>query len=386
MWTCWTTRCCSALALIALTSTPIVAQSATAPPSLFPLRPVWTLALNNQITVPPAYRDNLGVFAIEHDRLVAYDLTTGLRKWLVAARPQTPLAIGDGLVFISEPEALRAVRTTDGSTAWTLPLPEKLSVPPVWDNGWLVVVTEAGELIAFRAADGLLIWRADLGSPAHARPALAADRVYVPTGDGRIVAVKVDTGARLWDRQLGGPGNEILALDDRLYVGSQDNFFYCLLTADGRVDWRWRTGADVIGQPVLSGNLVYFLSLDNVLRALHHTSGVQRWRASVPLRPVAGPVTAFDVLIVTGVGASLPAFTLSDGRPAGEVPAAGEAAAPPYVFSSGQADFPIVVAVGRDIASGATVTAMIRSGEPKPLPMAPLPNVIPPAATTRPPQ
>jgi outer membrane protein assembly factor BamB len=383
VWTRWTTRCCSALALIALVSTPIAAQSTSPAPSLFPVRPLWTLALNNQITFPPAYDDSLAVFAIEHDRLVAYDLVTGIQKWLVAARPQTPLGIGGGLVFVSEPESLRAIRAADGSTAWTLPLPEKLSVAPVWDNGWLVIATAAGELVAFRAADGLLVWRAGLGSTAHARPALAADRVYVPTDDGRIVAVKVDTGERLWDRQLGGPGNEILANDQRLYVGSRDNFFYCLLAADGRVDWRWRTGADVIGQPVLDGNLVYFLSLDNVLRALHHTSGVQRWRASIPLRPVAGPVKAVDVLIVTGVGPSLPALNLSDGRPAGELPAAGEAAAPPHVFSL-QTGFPIVITVGRDIANGATVTAMTRSSEPKPAPMAPLPNVIPPGATTRP--
>jgi fructose-1,6-bisphosphatase I len=37
----------------------------------------------------------------------------------------------------------------------------------------------------------------------------------------------------------------VLALDARLYVGSTDNFLYCLNSRDGRIEWRWRTGADV---------------------------------------------------------------------------------------------------------------------------------------------
>ena len=51
---------------------------------------------------------------------------------------------------------------------------------------------------------------------------------------------------------------------DRLYVGSKDNDFYCLLTRDGSVDWKWRTGADVIGLPVVDDHRVYFVGSSSI--------------------------------------------------------------------------------------------------------------------------
>ena len=123
----------------------IAAQETDEPPlSLFPARAVWTLALNNPLTVPPVYFGTHAYFAIVGDRLVAYDLTRGSQEWLVPARPEFEPAAGDGLLFVSEPAALTAIRMGDGTTAWRLPAPEAgapLAVAPVWDNGWLVLAT-----------------------------------------------------------------------------------------------------------------------------------------------------------------------------------------------------------------------------------------------------
>jgi hypothetical protein len=38
------------------------------------------------------------------------------------------------------------------------------------------------------------------------------------------------------------------------------------MAKDGRVDWRWRTGGDVVGLPAPT-NTMYFVALDNVLRS-----------------------------------------------------------------------------------------------------------------------
>jgi outer membrane protein assembly factor BamB len=355
-----------------------------APLSLFPVHTLWTLALNNQITVPPAYDDADGYFAIEENRLAAYDLGTGTQKWVVSAKPRMEPVVGEALLFLIEPSALTALRTVDGSIAWQLPFAETLVVPPVWDNGWLVAATAASEILAFRAADGHLIWRRAIGSAAHARPSLAADRVYVPTDDGRVVALQVETGEPVWERRIGGAASEILALDDRLYVGSKDNHLYCLLTEDGSIDWKWRTGADVIGKPVVDRRLVYFVALDNVLRALDLTSGAQQWKNALPLRPTSGPLKAGDTLIVSGDGLSMLGYQAPDGKPAGEIPAGGLLASPPHLYVPHAAPVPIVIAVTRDIAKGATVSAISRAIEPAVTPIGPLPNLIPMSPTTSP--
>lgn len=393
-----TTRCCSATALIAWCSVAAIAQAPAAgkvagprpfsqtsraslkvdrtPLSLFPVRSVWTLPLNIALARPPAYDETRIFFPIDGDRLVAYELLTGKQLWIVTARPSHTPATGDGLVFLAEPDGLTAVRAADGSVVWRLPFPDQLAVRPVWDNGWLVISTTSGSTLAFRASDGHLIWRYDAGVAAAAPPALAGDRVYVPVTDGRILALRVETGAPVWERKLGGMPNEVLALDDRLYVGSKDNFLYCLMTRDGRVDWRWRTGGDIIGVPAVDERRVFFVSFDNVLRALDRTSGAQLWLRTLSLRPTWGAVKVGGSIVVAGQSAGAKAFNLKDGQPAGDLPAGAEVAATPHAFDHPDTKLPVVLFVTRDIAKGAAAVLMTRSVEPPLGPVAPLPNMI----------
>jgi len=348
-----------------------------------PAETQWGLSLNNALIVPPAYDGTRAFFAIDGDHLMAYDLVAGTQKWSVDARPLLQPAVGDGLLFIREPEMLRALRIADGSVAWQIPFPDTLAVPPVWDNGWLIVASKGGEIGALRASDGQVIWRRDLKSPAHARPALAADRVYIPTSDNRIVALRVATGEPVWERRFGGAPNEILALANRVFVGSEDNFFYCVMAEDGRVDWRWRTGGDVIGTPVADERYVYFVALDNVLRALNLVSGGQQWMRPLPMRPAWGPVRAGSTIVVAGQSATLLAFNVKDGVATGTV--TGVAVPPPAVEAEEEpepetepagdkpidtakpADVPtaVVAAVGADATALQTSTATGAAAKPE---------------------
>jgi outer membrane protein assembly factor BamB len=435
-----TTRCCSAVALIVSLSASVWAQPPTprshptpkprtakvdrTPFPLMPIDTVWALALNNTLTWPPAYEGTHAFLAIDGDRLVAYDLISGTQEWTVTARPLMEPVAGDGLLFILEADVLKALHVADGSVAWQIPLSDTLTVHPVWDNGWLIVASDSGEIGALRATDGQVVWRRDLKSPAHALPALAADRVYIPTADSRIVALGVESGEPIWERRLGGAPNDILALNDRLFAGSQDNFFYCVMAADGRVDWRWRTGGDVVGRPVSDERYVYFVALDNVLRAMNMVSGGQQWMRPLPMRPAWGPVKVGSTIVVAGQAAPIRAFNIKDGVAAGtlagvtqppEVPAAdapagaaadapakktpqrflpldanAEVAAAPHVLQHPLTRAPLVLLLFKDIAKGASATLVVHSLEPVLIPVvAALPNLIqiaPVTPTTPPPR
>ena len=65
----------------------------------------------------------------------------------------------------------------------------------------------------------------------------------------------------------------MLALDDRVFVGTARTWFYALQPEDGRVRWRKRVGAAVVGRPAADRSAVYFLALDNLLRALDRVGG-----------------------------------------------------------------------------------------------------------------
>ena len=379
----WTTRCCSAFALIAGSAVLLIAQPLTTEPlRLFPVRPAWDLPLNNDLKATPALDGTRGYFPIEGDRVAAYDVHYGTLLWIASARVEWQPTVGDGLVFLVEPGTLTALHDDTGIAAWRFPLTEALAAPLVWNNGWLIGTTAAGTVLAFRAIDGGLIWRQELGALIHGAAALATDRVYVPMADGRIVALREDTGQPLWERRLGAAPNDILALDDRLFVGSNDNYFYAIRTRDGEVLWRWPTGADVIGRPVVDDRRVYFVSLDNVLRGLDRNTGNQRWKRVLPLRPTRGPIAAGDMLIISGISPNVPAYFMKDGTPAGTIPAGGELASSPHMIE-GDA-LPIAILVTRDIAQGTVVRAVTRAVEPTDTAIVPLPNPIVPVAPGEP--
>jgi len=349
-------------------------------PSLFPIRAEWTLALNNQLSVPPVYSGMHAYFVISGDRLVAYELERGRQLWIASVRTLMQPAAGDGLVFVVEPTKLTAMQGSDGSIAWQIPVPGTLVVPPVWTDGWLVVALDTGDVLAYRAMDGQLVWRRGLGSPVHALPLLAADRVDVPLEDGRIVALALVTGEPIWERRLGGPATALLAAGDRVFAGSTDNFLYALDADDGQIAWRWRTGADVVGVPAVDEHRVYFVSLDNVLRALSRKSGVQQWARPLPIRPTRGPLAIALTLVVTGLTPTLRAFNANDGRPAGDVAVPGELAGSPYAVPNPPGSLPQVVVVTHDLAKGATVTLFARQLEPALIPNTTAPSFLKPVA------
>ena len=59
--------------------------------------------------------------------------------------------------------------------------------------------------------------------------------MYVPLADGRVLALRADNGEILWERRLPEAPNDILVSDQQLFVGSNDNYLYCL-NASGRAD------------------------------------------------------------------------------------------------------------------------------------------------------
>jgi outer membrane protein assembly factor BamB len=134
------------------------------------------------------------------------------------------------------------------------------------------------------------------------------------------VAVDLHSGAIVWEQRLPAPPSEILPLDDRLFVGSANNYFYCLSLLDGGERWTWRTGGDVVGTPVVDEARVYFMSRDSQLRAHDRGSGNQRWSQSVPGRIVGGPIRSEGFIVLASLTPRLHAYQRADGRPAGGSP------------------------------------------------------------------
>ena len=354
--------------------------------SPFPDELHWTLELNNPLVASGfvAYGGSVGYYPIAGDRIVAIDLVSGALQWTVPALPRSTPAFADGRLFIEVAGGLAALESKDGSVAWRIPMSDALAVPLASDHG-LVVAATAGAVLVFRAKDGSLLWRHDLASPPHGMPALGEAGIFVPVTDGRVIAFQADTGEILWEHWLGAAANDIVMLKDRLFVGSNDHFLYCLNAGNGDKVWRTRTGADVVSRPTVDERRVYFVSLDNVVRALNQRNGVQQWKRSLPFRPAWPPINVFDAIVVAGLMGPLKAYYLKDGTPAGEMNTGADLlAARLHAFESPAVVGPMLVVVTHNVAGDAKITAVSRAFEPSiatALPALPGAQTLTPATT-----
>jgi outer membrane protein assembly factor BamB len=346
------------------------------------------MTLPQGLTLPPAYEGNSAYMQIDSGQLAAYDLTSGTARWVAAAQPLVAPAVGDDLVFVEQQGELAALDKGDGTVRWKTPLASKLTAPPAGSSG-IVTAASGADVMGLHTADGTAAWTRDIPGPVHDALAADADRVYLPTSDGRVMALRLDTGETVWERRLGAAAHGLLISGERLFLGAVDNFFYCLNTRDGRIEWRWRTGADVVNRPILDRSRVYFVSYDNVVRALNQRNGVQQWKRGLNFRPAYAPIKAGDTLILTGLDGPPQAFLLKDGTPAGQMALdpGSEIVAPMHTFDAPGLLGPAVITITRRFVSTTSVTITImgsRSIDPIALPsLAPLPGVIPMSGAPR---
>jgi outer membrane protein assembly factor BamB len=305
--------------------------------STLSLVPIWTTTLPAPPSASPAFDDGQAYVPLRNGRVVAVSLSDGAIRWSVDRLVTIAPAAGEDMAVVASEGTIVGLAAKTGAAAWHLSLDGARPAQLLQDAGWLIAGTEKGEVVALRAQDGARLWQHDSGAPLVQLPAIAGDRVFLSLKDGRVVALELRTGRPVWARTLGGPPARILPLEDRLFVGCEDKYFYCLDATNGKIKWRWRTGGQIAGVPAVDEKHVYFISLDNQLRALNRGGGSQAWRTSLPVRALAGPLQMGDLLLVSGISADIRAYRPMDGAAAGEVTAAGELVAPPHVVAAGGA-------------------------------------------------
>lgn len=351
------------------------------PAPFFPLQIGWTTELPAPAAAQPAFDGEHAYLALRDGSLTAIRLRDGSVAWSID-QPATmqPAAGGDTLV-VADGAVLTALRTADGEQLWSLDLGSAVSAAPLRGTGWLIVALEGGELAAFEAADGRELWRRSVGGPVRVPPAFGGERLFVPIDDGRLAALDLFTGELLWEQPLTGQPRRVLPLD-AVFVGTTGNYLYRLSLSNGRVDWRWRTGGDVVGVPVVDRERVYFVSLDNMLWALDRDNGAQRWRQVLSRRPQAVPGLLGRLVLVSGVSEELRTFDRETGDPSNLLAAPAELGAPPYVspaLAAAGLRMVLLAADGRLIGLGPPAPPMAVSVRELPPPLQPVPYGVLPA-------
>jgi len=248
-------------------------------------------AARRALVLPPALmtKPTLTAWKQSSGRLAGYPLFNGMH-----------LAI-----TLKEPRLLRSLEVADGKERWTIGLPEKLALEPLFAGDHLIYVTRELELVMLNPETGEVHRKVALdpldtytfsGRSNHARalfPAVEGDTLILATygkGSGEptgwIYALDLRSATVKWKTAFpGGPDLTPMVKGDRVYVGGSGRVEALGLT-DGKPIWKQHLGgAEELGDGALL-DTSFTVLCGGRLHALDLSKGEVRWSGKFKGRPI----------------------------------------------------------------------------------------------------
>jgi len=322
---------------VSIWSTVFLVAQAVAPATtsnasqLFPSEVKWTVEVSAKpVGAPVSSGDRL--FVPLESGVSARRLADGGELWNAKVEIAGALAASPDRVMVPGKTELRALVASTGEVAWTLPT-SGLTAPPVV-YGDLLFVAMGEELTAMKVADGTKAWSQNVGL-VEERPVVDGTRVYVPASDGRLIALMLESGVAIWEFDVGIKPTEPLIFQDRVYVGSAAKRFCSIEARNGQEVWCFAIGAGIVGKAAADESHVYFVALDNLLRAHDRRNGARKWKVDLKYRPSSGPSLVGHTVSAPGASTRiLQAFETTTGSPGPQLALADELVQVPVFVTS----------------------------------------------------
>ena len=295
--------------------------------------PVWSRALGAETWATLVARDGMVYVGSADGRLHAIRADDGSKAWTWSGPHPLygeALVTQDSIYLVDERTDLIALRRTDGSLQWRMPLhDEKLAgqpapknptfnrrvAVPVLADGTLYVGSTDHGLYALEAATGKILWRHDVGAPVFAAVALAGDDLVAGCYDGSVVVLSRRSGAESARTKLGGPvASAPVIAGDLIIVGCRDYLLYGLRRADLGVAWRdsyWFSWVESV--PRLADGILYIGGSDyRRVSAVDPATGRALWATDVRGLTWGTPLVSADT-VYAGTSAQNPAAIHHEG-------------------------------------------------------------------------
>ncbi len=208
--------------------------------------------------------------------------------------------------------------------------------PPVVNESWPQSGGFANNAMHNLAigASPQIIWTADVGAGSSTSrilttpPVVAEGKVFAKDAQGTVSAFNADTGALLWRVTLAPEkardsdefGGGLAYYGGRLFVTTGFAGVYSLDPATGKEDWHSTVSAPVRGAPLVFGDRVFVIAIDNRLHALAASDGSDLWQFA-GLQETSGyvggnsPAGSGDVVVAPFTSGEIAALRIDNGRP-----------------------------------------------------------------------
>jgi len=190
------------------------------------------------------------------------------------------------------------------STIWNYTAGWLLSSPSVYQG--LVYFGGGQDVLALDAHTGLLKWSYKTDTSVSSSPFVSEDRLYIGNDNGWIYCLNATTGTHIWDSWIGG---NIFACPTvaygRVYVGgltSGGENFYCLNATTG--EWLWQIGLftyiGIYSSAAVLDNRVYVATAEGSVYCLNTTTGDEIWSYAANIGGASSPAIADGRLYIGG--------------------------------------------------------------------------------------
>lgn len=216
----------------------------------------------------------------------------------------------DVAMFMGNPEHTGTTNNSNvnhfNKLKWKFKTNGKIYSSPVIQEGIAYIGSEDKNLYAIDAKSGQEKWRFTTGGAVHSTPAVYNGTVCFLSFDGYFYALdsktgqekwKFKTGGEKWIGQLGlwGMAPADMFMEDifqyflsspvidnsatpTVFFGSSDSHLYSLDLNTGKLNWKFKTGAEIHTSPALHNGTLFFGSWDRAFYAVDAKTGTEKWR------------------------------------------------------------------------------------------------------------
>ncbi|MEK6887830.1 MAG: PQQ-binding-like beta-propeller repeat protein [Candidatus Aenigmatarchaeota archaeon] len=148
---------------------------------------------------------------------------------------------------------------------------------------------------AVSADTGEVIWKFRTGGPVVSTPLVHNDRIYFGSNDEYFYCLDLD-GRLIWKKHTGDIiVSSAIGIGDMIFIGNGSGYFFCF-SADGKELWKFKTGDGIMAVPCAANGLVFIGSYDKSVYALD-MNGNLRWKFT------AGERTSASLIMSEGKNA-----------------------------------------------------------------------------------
>ena len=202
----------------------------------------------------------------------------------------------------------RALRTKDGSEAWTYETAAQINGTPALVNGKTVVLGGCDALVhVIDVTNGKAVNEVQVDAEIIGTVATMGSMVYSANYGNQLVAVDIEKKKPKWtyeDKDFGFYAAPALN-NELIFIGSRDKHLHAVNRESGKRAWRFKTGSRIDGGAIVFRDAVVFGSGDGRLYALKPSDGSEIWRLDLGEGISSDLAFANGCVVVGGADGSL---------------------------------------------------------------------------------